>query len=164
MNRILLALTLIISSNALATPTAERIQEIKQIAGVVARPAMFADVAIRDNAELPVPAGAFKLPDGSYLIQINPNIMNTLSEAGRNFILYHELAHIRLGHVNMPWPGFEAGQEYELEADVYATLLYKHLHGVDQGFLDFLAFIATMTDTQPSGPDRARLCESVLVL
>jgi len=164
MNHILLTLALTLAPQAWGEVSSERMREIKQVAEIVALPTMFTNVAMRNNDQLPMPAASYKLDDGSFLIEFNSTIMNTLTEAGRQFITYHELAHIRLGHVNMPWPGPEAAADYELEADAYATLLYRHLLGEDQALRDFIAFLEGRTHTVPSGPERARTCRAALAL
>ncbi len=147
---------------ASAEPSAQRLSEIKETAGAITRESLFWNVTTRNNDQLPSPAGSYRLHDGTFLIEFNPTIFNTLSEAGRNFITYHELGHIRIGHVSLPFPGADAAKELEFEADAFAMFIYKNLNGIDDGLLEFLNFIEARTGTVPTGPARAALCRSLI--
>lgn len=159
MRRILPVILLIIYCGTVqAAPSTDRLLTIKLLAQSMDRTAPYTNITILVNPDLPGPAGAFRQNDGTFQIFYNPTIFDSLPESGRRFVLHHELGHIHLGHVNMEHPGLEQAKEYELEADAFATFLYKHETGLDAGFFEFLTMIEARTHTIPSGPERALVC------
>lgn len=153
----------LLSSSAFAAPTTYRLSEIRALVSSQNGQPLFESVDVVGNSDLKMPAAASQIEPARFLIQYSPIIFESLTFAGREFILFHELGHIRLGHVAHAYPGAEAAKELELEADAFATLLFvqRHSEKIDE-LRDFLTFMRARDWTVPSGPERADLCDSLL--
>lgn len=154
-------LVLFLTAGALADPSLKRVQEIKVMANGLARESMFNSIETSFDLELPNPAAALYLGNGKYKISINKNIFFKLSEAAQNFIGFHELGHIYLGHTEME-PHLKNRFELELEADTFAAFLVLKFGKMDQELFDFISFIESMTNTTPPGNVRAKLIREIL--
>jgi hypothetical protein len=109
------------------------------------------------------PAGSYQLGPDSFLIQYNPNLFNGFSQSARDFILFHEMGHVRLGHAAKPYPGPEAARELEFEADAFATFIYLKIKGQpDDDLLNFFKMLQARAQSNPPGPERIQLIEKAL--
>jgi hypothetical protein len=159
MRTIFLALLLILHTGFVwAEPTTERLLEIKELVRSLESRTLYRNISFRPNNGHPGPASASRTGEDTFLIEYNPPFFRTLSGAGQAFILFHELGHIHLGHVNTPYPGADGARQFELEADAFATFLYKRLGlGLTEEFFDFVKVIERRPATIPSGAERAAL-------
>lgn len=122
---------------------------------------MFNKIEVTFDLEEPSPAGAISLGDGTYRILVNKKIYDSLPKAAQDFISFHELGHIYLGHTDMD-PKLKNRYEVELEADVFAAFMYKKLGLSEKELENFILFIEEMTDTNPPGKLRAELIRKII--
>ncbi len=152
---------LLISSVAFADPDKNRISEINSKVNNLNRESMFEFITVTYDLKLPNPAAAFFLGNGHYQIAINKNIFNTLTKVAQDFIGFHELGHIYLGHTEMD-PSKKNRYEVELEADTFAAFMYLKFGQKNQDIVDFIDLIETMKDTTPSGEIRAKVIRNII--
>lgn len=150
------------TSSAFATPSLERVAEIRQVVEGLKRGDLLDGVELKVNSKLPGPAWARITSAKTFVIEYNPDIYMSLNRSGRDFIMFHELGHIRLGHAALPYPGAEGAREYELEADTFATYAWRRFQqGTNEELKEFFDLIKEMPTT-PSGKERVELCEVLL--
>jgi hypothetical protein len=153
----------ILNFQALALPGDERLSEIQRVVDTLDAGSVRQGVRIEPNAQLIPPAGSYQLGPNSFLIQYNPVFFGGLADSAKNFVLFHELGHIRLGHVALPFPGPDAAVELEFEADAFAAMIYMKIQGPpDAGLREFFQRLEERTESHPPGPERLRLIERFL--
>lgn len=157
-----LFLILLFTVTASADPSESRIQEISLKANGIVRESMFDSIETTFDLTLPNPAAAFFLGNGKYNISINKSIFYTLTSAAQNFIGFHELGHIYLGHTEMD-PSLKNRYELELEADTFAAFLYMKFGEKNQDFYDFINIIEAKKQTTPPGDVRAKLIRKIVI-
>lgn len=145
-----------------AAPTRERIQQIREVVSNLTLPELLTGLEVKTNDRLPGPAWSYAISPTSFVIEYNPAYFLPFNRSGRDFIMFHELGHIRLGHVLLAYPGPEAAREYELEADVFGTYAWeKFQRGTREELEQFFAFIEDKP-TIPPGAERVQLCKSLM--
>lgn len=149
------------SGSAFSNPSKARLQEIKMKVENMDQNSLFNQVEVVFDLNLPNPAAAFFLGPGEYKISINGAIFNTLTKSAQNFIGFHELGHIHLGHTELD-PKNKNRYELELEADAFAAFLYKRYGKLDKDFDDFLLIIDSQKKTVPPGDVRAKAIRSIV--
>lgn len=168
MNFLFCAFVMLISSNVFAKNirfvSPERWTEISIIANQFTRSSLVEGVTFKENESIPGPAWARRELAGP-VIEFNPKIMATIPVSGQNIIFFHELAHIRLGHINKPYSKLSRDQksEIEFEADIFAAYIFKKFEIVDESLLKFLDHMSGMTATVPSGLERAGIFREILL-
>lgn len=116
------------------------------------------------DENFPGPAASMKFGAGFYMMKINPKIMNTISPAGQKIVYYHEVGHYFLGHLDRPYLNNKEYQRtIELEADLFAALIYKKREVVNEEVFKFIDFMRGR-NTWPMGAERAAVYESVLLI
>lgn len=160
--RIAPALLLVLATEAFSTPTPARTSQIGETVSGLNQDELLTGVQIRINNSILGPAVSYMVGPGSFLVEYNPKIFLTLNRPGKDFVMFHELGHIRLGHVASPYPGPLAAKEFELEADAFAAFAFRKFKGGKKADLaDFFKVIKAM-DTTPTGDERVDLCEAIL--
>jgi hypothetical protein len=158
---ILASLFLGFSANALLSY--ERLKFIRSVANSVSTTKMFGAMSVLEDRNFPGPAASQKINQNSFMMKINPTIMETLSTPAQQFIKYHEAGHFYLGHLDSPYIDSVAYRtQIELEADAFAAFFYKRNNHLSQDFFRFIYVIRTKTQTVPPGPMRASLIEAII--
>lgn len=154
-------LTLFLDCLAFAAPSPARLQEIKVRVDSLNIATMFDKIQVRFDIDLEGVAASRAENDGTYTIAFVPRNFNILKKSAQNFIGFHELGHIYLGHTKLD-DDTRMNPEIELEADAFAAFLYMRLAApVDQDIIDFIKDLTTQ-DTMPSGADRAAIIAPIL--
>lgn len=152
---------MLISVNAFADPTENRIQEIGIKANSLIYESLFNSIEFTFDLQLPNPAAAFFLGNGKYRVSINKSIFESLTKAAQNLIGFHELGHIYLGHTEME-PTVKNRYELELEADVFASFLYRRFGQKNIELENFLILIEKTKETVPPGDVRAKIIRKII--
>ncbi len=113
------------------------------------------------DENFPGPAAVKKFGARLYVLKTNPKIMNTISPVGQKIVYYHEVGHYYLGHLEVP---YQDNKEYqrtiELEADLFAAIVFKKREVIDQEVLKFIDFMRNM-NSWPTGKERAAIYEEI---
>lgn len=119
---------------------------------------------IEFDSSFPGPAASRKMDDAvNYELVINPIIMKSFPESVRTLILYHEMGHYYLGHLDQPYlDDIEFRSSIEFEADAFSAFLYRKNAQPLDDLKNFIKSMESQTDTVPSGSERAKIFENIL--
>ena len=149
-----------LNTHALSIEVPEtRILEIKKIVDQFESEKDFKDIPEIVNLRMRGPARTILTPDGPVIV-VNPEIFSKFPDVAQSFVYYHELGHVYLKHIEMPYPGPEAALYFEVEADIFASFMYKKFKS-EKLIQDVLSWLSNKKASRMIS-ERFVFCENIL--